>query len=505
MSTGNASLASAARGSLILMLATLVELMVNYGFNIGLGWLLSPGEYGIYGIAMAILNILTIFLMRGLPQSTAKLLSEPGCAEERRSLIFRSSLLGNVLTGVLASGIFFILYRVFMPGDKTYFTVVLIIISTILVIALRSVYFGALVGSFRFKARGTIEATSEMIKLFVGVGLVYLGYGVSGAFGGYFVGAMLALILASVFLRDVKFWKGGWKLERRVFSYGFPMLLVALAMLAMQNADILGVKLLTEGDIANESAGYYQAVLVIGKVPFYVTGAVTMVLLPFVSRFEKKGAGAYAGQMLKYTALFVLPLSVIIAIQPAELIRLLYPDTYLQSAPALTILAIGTGLFCFSNIIGVVLQGIGRPWVPALVLAISAIVQIGLLPVLIPRFGITGAAGAAAIAAFVSLSILGYVYQQMFGLKVKVRGVLSMLVAMGVLGALLWLLPAPGRLVTLANIVGAGLIYVLVLMILKLFKEQDADILLGALPDNVFLKSCGLLMRRMVVRLNNVL
>ncbi len=494
-------LATAAQGSIILVFTYVIILALNYLFNLGLGWLLSPAQYGIYGVAIAILEVFSIFVTRVLGLTTVKLIAEADSTIEKKALIFKSSLITNLLVAVAVSGLFFIVTYFFKLVDEKY--LIPMVIAILLVSSLNSIYFSALIGFFRFKGRGIAELLGAVMKVLSGVFLVYLGFGVIGAFGGYVLGIVVSLVVAVFLLRDFKFWKSSGRFDRRVLTYAFPVLVAALMMMVMQNVDILGIKLLTDKTQANQLAGYYQAALVIGRFPLYLAAAMMVAVFPFISKFERGGASTYANLAIKYATIFILPISVMVAFKPEAFIRLLFPDVYLQAAPALTVLAVGTGLMCLSLILMRTFQGVGQFRFPALVMSGAVVLQIVLLSYLVPRLGIIGAAFSGAIASLASLIILGYAYWKQFRM-VKLKGILTAILSLGVLAIMASFMPVCGRPATLVILVAMVIVYTLTLPLFRSVTERDTDILLGVLPDNRWVRKCSLWAKQVVIRLNNV-
>ena len=197
--------ANAAQGSIILILTNVVILALNYLFNLGLAWLLSPAQYGIYGVVVAILEVLSIFVMRFLGLYTIKLLSESGTLIREKAAILKSSLITNLLVAVIVSGLFFVTAHFFKLVDEIY--LISLVIVLLLIYSLYSIYSSALIGFFRFRSRSIAEFLGAVMKVLAGVSLAHCGFGVAGVFGGYVLGIMVSLAVAVFLLRDFKFWK----------------------------------------------------------------------------------------------------------------------------------------------------------------------------------------------------------------------------------------------------------------------------------------------------------
>ena len=192
-----------------------------------------------------------------------------------------------------------------------------------------------------------------------------------------------------------------------------------------------------------------------------------------------------------------------VACKPEAFIRLLFPDVYLQIAPVISVLAIGTGFMCLSLILVRVFQGVGQFRFPALVLSGSAVLQIALLSFLIPRLGLMGAAFSGTIASLVSLVIFVCTYWKQLR-TVKLKGIFTAILSLGILAIMTIFMPTHGRLMILAILGAIAISYALTLPLFRLVTERDTDILLDALPSNQRDKKLSLWVRRAVIALNRV-
>ena len=106
----------------------------------------------------------------------------------------------------------------------------------------------------------------------------------------------------------------------------------------------------------------------------------------------------------RYLFVGVLPLIGILFVFAPFLLRVFVGQEYVSGAFALQILLIGVFLFTLSVTNHSVFTAIGKPHLVTMIIFISAMVNVGLNLLLIPRFGITGAAistSASYIVAFV--------------------------------------------------------------------------------------------------------
>jgi O-antigen/teichoic acid export membrane protein len=178
---------------------------------------------------------------------------------------------------------------------------------------------------------------------------------VFGALMGFLLSVFLSTGVMVFLLRDFKFWKGrGWA-ELGVYTFAAPMFLGMLAITLIMNFDMLSVKFFTK-EISDTLAGYYLAAIILARVPYFIAGAMMIAIFPFISRYAGSGARGYSAMSLKYTVLFVLPISLAIAMIPEAFITLIFPDAYTAGAKALAIVAIGMGFLALIQVLANILQ-----------------------------------------------------------------------------------------------------------------------------------------------------
>jgi stage V sporulation protein B len=494
-------MANIAKDSTILMVAFLVTSIFDYIFNVSLGWLLSPEDYGTYGVSIAFLLLLSLFVNSGFPWATAKYLSEEN-DKKIKYKVFKSSLVANFFIAITVSILFLLTYLFLLRENYTPILTVIILVT--IVSSFRFTYQKALQGFFMFKETGTIQIIDVFIKLVLGVGLVYLGFGVLGALMGFLISGLVSLMFMAYLLRNFKFWRGNGWIDFRVFSFAMPTFFGMLAIALFQNIDILGVKFLTEEAASDELAGYYQAALVLARIPIYLVGVVMIVLFPFISKYSKSGNENYSSASLKFSILFIFPIVLAVSLIPESFIRLMYPEVYTRGSGALSIVALGMGFLGIIYILTQIFQGMGRPRVPVGILVPAVIIQIILLLILTPKAGLMGAASATTLACLFGMVLLIRAYRKISGFTFKKRQAAALILAYVVAGTTLFFFPHDTRIFTLIDIVISGIIYIFMLLILKLVKEKEIDILLSAMPDTEKTRRLSKSIKLAVIRLNNI-
>jgi len=149
-----------------------------------------------------------------------------------------------------------------------------------------------------------------------------------------------------------------------------------LTQIICNNSDILLVK----HYFPAYEAGLYASLALIGRVVYFVTWMVIMVLLPKVIALKKEGESTtqlllkyctyisiFAGGIVGFTFLF-----------PELSVQLLFGEAYVAIAPLLGWYALATALFAISNIFAYYFLSLDR-YIPVALGAFGGILQVGLI------------------------------------------------------------------------------------------------------------------------------
>lgn len=153
--------------------------------------------------------------------------------------------------------------------------------------------------------------------------------------------------------------------------------------------------------------GYYAVAVSMTEVIWMPTNSLALVIFPKVSAKQVTdraqvdiAAAARLGLLL--SAL----LGGTLALAAPLLIRLLFGEAFLPALQALYWLLAGTIIFCLANVLASFTAGKGYPQYGTIAAAVSLPVTIGLDLLLIPRFGIAGAALASTLAYVTATAVL---------------------------------------------------------------------------------------------------
>jgi O-antigen/teichoic acid export membrane protein len=393
--------------------AFVVTSILNYAFGVAMGWFFSPAQYGVLGVAQSLLLLVALVVGSGFAWTTTHDIAASGVTGETRHR-FRAAWLVNVFLALALGGG---LWAAYAWGGlfegSAYRTVVPLIGLTAVLLAARSVVNGALRGLYRFDALATNQIGEVVAKAGAGLILVAAGAGVAGVMAGFALGTAVALAHSLWVTRQARLWQGqGW-LDRRVIATTAPLFVGMVGTALMINLDILGLKLLAPAGASDELAGYYQAAVILARMPVFVAQTLTLVLFSYVTgaraRQEAGGLGTaeYARDAVRAWARLILPVGLVLMLAPHAVLSLVFPARYQVAAPSLQVASAGGMFLALATLLIAVLQAAGNRRRPAVVAAIAIAVQVVALVLLVPRLGPQGA--AISLLAAGAVTVLGLV------------------------------------------------------------------------------------------------
>lgn len=181
----------------------------------------------------------------------------------------------------------------------------------------------------------------------------------------------------------------------------FPFLLLGGTQVLNYQTDVLMLGLLA----TQEAIGHYRVALQISEGLGVILIALSATMAPQLARLHTQQDWSKLQRLLIYGhragTIALLPLGMGVAFFAAPLVVLVFGSDYLPAAPVLAILALGKVAYASVAFSGLALSMMGRAGTAALATSATMVMNIALNLLLIPHYGVEGAAIATAISQFV--------------------------------------------------------------------------------------------------------
>ncbi len=333
----------------VLLATGLISNVLGYLFQVYVGRALGPAGYGVYSSIISVLYILSI-PSQTIQTSIARFVSIFNRASEKEKI---ASLLFASLKKLAKAGIIGLLLIVLLSGSIASF----LRISEPLPVALLGVLFflglmtpvvgGALQGVQRFWQMALAGIGGSVLKLAFAVFLISFGFGVSGAILALALAGAGGFLLYVFFLREFIGLKKTKVDVGSIYAYSLPVLLTAVLLTVMSNADMILVKRYLDP----LQAGYYAAVSLLGKVVFFASGPIVTVMFPKVSEVPQNPGNH---RFLRDSFLYVGGISAILVAAyftaPGFIVKSLFGSRFLDAAEYIGYMGIAIAFFSLLNL-----------------------------------------------------------------------------------------------------------------------------------------------------------
>ena len=196
----NTSPLGVGKGTLYLIGVQIVFLASGYIIHAGLGRLLGPASYGIFGVVIYLITLSQDFLRTGIPQAASKYIAEDN---SKAGAIKNNTVKLQLIFSLLVFLVYLLLADIFAdllgdPSLTTYIRVSAFIIPAGAFFALYTNFLNGL----RWYDKQAIVMLSYSIATIAGVfALVFFGYGIYGAIFGYLMGPLVGFALGWYFFK----------------------------------------------------------------------------------------------------------------------------------------------------------------------------------------------------------------------------------------------------------------------------------------------------------------
>ncbi len=361
---------------------------------------LEPGEYGVMGLIIGLLNLTIGISKLGLQFSTVRLWAVNSDTEQQRQRFILSFFCATALAGVIVVALYDAVTVAISPWlDEDLGFFILLSSPLILIRALQSFGLALLNAREYSKPYALFEvaiAYAAMILAVLGAAVV-IG-GLTGYYIGLIAGETVIIVTMMIYvLRSTRFTRDNlhFPLVREAVAFGVPMSLYEMSGVLFYNGDRFIILWL----LNKVQLGYYTVAHNLAMYIHVLFGyPVMMAVTPAVtSLYEKEGpeaASVFLRTAARWFFLFSMAAVAGMAMIRGELLELLASKKFLAGADMIPILLAGLLISGSRDILGAGLFLKKRPWLMAGMNLTGAGLNALLNIALIPMMQIEGAAWA---------------------------------------------------------------------------------------------------------------
>jgi len=393
--------------------------------------ILSHEEYGMLGLVTTTMFLLVAFAKAGLSDGITRFYKQYSDTAERLTQ-FTSTLL---VRGVALSGLTVILYLAVLTFvvprlniDHRYLICFFVMAPYLFVQPLNIIVLNILKVTGRTVLFNAISLTGKIIAICLSLLLLLV---IIKELYGYFIGSMLAeLILAAVLF----YWffsnyrinplKSSGNLAVRLMIFGAPLLLTELSYLllsyaarymivAFNGVDALGVY----------SVGYNLASYVADLVTFSLSYAIVPLYVEIYERDGKAKTEEFLSHCIRYLCIAVLPIIAGYFAVAQDLFVVLASDKYIAASTFSPLILIGSLMMGLNTVLNAGLYLEKKSTTILGIMLTAVLINIVANFLLLPAYGIVGAAVAALIACGAATALTVYLSFRYIEIRIDLKTV----------------------------------------------------------------------------------
>lgn len=422
--------AELSRGALGSVILKLISVLLGVFLAIVLARALGPTGYGIYAYVFALVSLLAIPAQMGLPTLVVRETAKAHVAGQWGVMrgLWRWTTLAVGVVSVLLAMVALLIGELFSERfNSTQLTAFAFGIVLIPLVALGNLRGAALRGLRRVVMGQLPEFVLRpgILILLILAAMMHLSsarLSPAHAMGLHAVAAALSFVIGAVMLwrarpRELAAAPQPEYATRVWLTAAFPLALVSGMQLINQNTDIIMLGLFRSA----EEVGVYKVVVTGATLVVFGLQAITMVISPHFARLHAQGDRERLQRLVTLSTrailLFSLPVVLMLVFFGDAVLARVFGEEYISGQMPLAILAVGQLVNAAMGSVGILLMMTGYERDTARGVITAAIVNVILNLILVPPFGITGAAIASAITLTVWNLVLWRAVHQRLGIE----------------------------------------------------------------------------------------
>lgn len=409
----NNSLHKVAKGSVIVYIGTLLSALLIFAGRLVIIRYWSQSDYGVFSLALVILTIITFVASLGMKEGVIRSIAYNRGKKNYKKIpeLISTSILLSVITSILLGVLLFFLSE---PMANYIFN------DTTLINPLKVFAFGVpfltlidiIVSIFRgFNyVKPTVYFQYILINLLFPIfliGVVFFDKSAINIYYSYIASSIVVSILMLIYVYKYTTPSEVFSVKSAISTTGRELVSFSLPLLGstMFFMIVIWTDTLVLGAFRSSSeVGLYNAASPLAQFLSFALVSIGFIFMPVLSELYGRGKlneiRRNFSMITKWLSLVTLPLFLIFFLYADTIVTYLFGQEYLLSANALRILSLGYMIHNLSGPNSSTLIGIGENRFILYTSFAVAMLNIVLNIILVPPYGIEGAAVASAIALF---------------------------------------------------------------------------------------------------------
>lgn len=449
------------RQSLIVFGSIITTTLIGFVSTIWFARVLGPAPLGIYSLFIAYYAVLNLLGDGGFGGAVVKRISEG----KNQNEYFSAFVFIRIVLLALSITVLFSI-EPYLP-DITSSGVFFWLMVALIVAVFHNCTASGVYGLGEIGVHQGSLIVEYIFRVLFQVMFVYLGYSAAGLAGG-FVGGMIAAGIVQLRYLGLRLVRFGMHHIRNLSGFSFWIFLTSGGALIFSYTDTIFIGLfMTSTDV-----GIYRTALQLSTVGSFTTLAFQTVLFPRISSWAVQGQTAEIekalGRACTYSLFLAIPACVGGWILGYYLLYYIYGASFTGGVTPLIFLLLVQVVNIFMFLGTMSLNALDCPKAAFRVTAVAAVVNVIFNIVLIPIWGITGAAVATLLAVGVNAAGAYLLLSRMISVKIEYGAVKNILGAAGAMGvfllALWFFIPLTHAAAVITAVAAGAAVYIILLL-----------------------------------------
>ena len=432
------TIARIAKNTAALAVGNIITKFLSLVFIIYVARKLGDIGFGRFSTAMALVGLVAV-----LPNYIARpfIIRETARARDRAGKILDQVALTNILLALVVFGALALIAPHLGYHPDTVHAILLLGFA-LMFDAVTNSYHAALAGFERMDLSALTNVANTLMTVIIGGAVLALGYGLLPLIGAYVAAKALTLLLARRMLAlcEVRTAVGfNAELMKHMLGGAWPFFVTTMFVILYARLDIVMLSFFR----GEAEVGYYNAAYKLMEGMGLLAASFVTAVYPVLARLfvdQPDQLWHVYRRALRYLLAFVLPAAAGLTVVAPDLVPALFGEGFAPAAVALMILVWGQMLDGLNPLLAQTLRATDRERTVAWITGVGAGFNLTANLILIPPFGLYGAAAATVASFALVYAINSRVLTKALGpVKIGVPLVRTLL-ATGVMALALWLL-----------------------------------------------------------------
>jgi O-antigen/teichoic acid export membrane protein len=447
---------------------------------------LGAANYGLWAQARATVNLLVPLSSLGLATAMTRFLA----AEKNKNAIqkgFYSVVTVKLIIALVIASAILILTEPLAGGFFDGAVPIVRLTSALFLAATLEPVYMNLLRTFRQIGKYSFFHIADRYGCLGAIAYAVLsGYGLLGALLAYLAVRVVLIIVLSVLVwSQIGIGRPGLAETKKYLRFGLPLAPWGIGYWIVNLSDryVIGYFL------GATHVGAYAAAYELGQVPLLISAVMAFILMAALSRLYDEGrmdeVKTHLSYSLKYLLALVIPFIFGATMLAEPVLRLFsIPEIAARGRFVMPVVALSFSILGIHTIVSHVLLLAKRTKILAFSWVIAAPVNLGLNILVVPHWGIIGAAVTTLISFLLALIIAGYYSVRELRFDIHGRFIVKSVIASIVMSLVVWLMAPVSQTYTILTVIAGVVVYGVALVLLKGFTRTEFQFFKELLRNN---------------------